>query len=690
MKKTVQHLIALLLLAATFLPQNVFSQGIGIIDGESAECLEILESHVVVEVHNQIATITSTQIMMNPYDDSTSFKYAFPLNEHSNPVRLRWEVYDQWYQAEVSAENQNEDIPSGGGGSTDPYDIHPQLEEYLGNTSMYFELQDPLAGDSLVTFEIVYVELLPYKLGDVEFYMKRDISGFYNEPVPIQSLIYELHSEREISNIELENLAGTIDQETYYTSIQHVLVNDYFNDDYEVNYSLTTDELGMIPLSTMTPDSIYNCDDLGNGFCTMIIEPEMSDNTQIIAKNFTLIVDRSGSMSGTKIEQAKEASTFIVNNLNEDDKFNIITFSGGANSLFDSHVDVNTTNVSTALSFIESIGAGGGTNILDAITDGIDEFEIADPTLANIIIFITDGMGSNSNDAILNSIQNQINSLETSVFIYTIGIGTGTNEALLTLMADQNNGLSNFIGTNEVQDEISDFFLTINNPVLLNTQLTFNPPIIHDMNPYPLQNLYMGQQLIVSGRYDSAQTVNMNLSGTAYNLPVSYNFEIDLAASQQEEYSVLPKIWAKQYLDELEIEYFQTNDYSEQLAIDTLINDLSICYGVVDIEFTSFVDTGGTVEITENESEETNADVVVLSNPFTNELLFQILSGFSFPEDLQVDLYDINGRLIYSERILNYQKGDQIRIAGLENIPNGMYICTITSGSDVHSFKVLK
>ena len=121
------------------------------------------------------------------------------------------------------------------------------------------------------------------------------------------------------------------------------------------------------------------------------------------------------------------------------------------------------------------------------------------------------------------------NLLKTGIFLFTFGIGSGANQQLLTRLALENNGLANFVEPLNLEEEITRFFLTINNPVLLNTTITFDPPLVQAIYPQRIPNLYKGQQLILSGRYDVPGEVNMHLAGQAFNVPVEYDFTIQLA-----------------------------------------------------------------------------------------------------------------------------------------------------------------
>ena len=163
------------------------------------------------------------------------------------------------------------------------------------------------------------------------------------------------------------------------------------NFNYNVEYELALDELGLYSMSTFLADSSIP-DENGQGFFTFIAEPDPSENTEVIHKVFTLIVDCSGNMSGSKIDQARNAAKFIVENLNEGDYFNIVDFSSSVSDFHTAHVEYSEQTRQEALDYINGFYAGGATNISGAFDEAIPQFAHSNDSTANIIIFFTDGL----------------------------------------------------------------------------------------------------------------------------------------------------------------------------------------------------------------------------------------------------------------------------------------------------------
>lgn len=111
----------------------------------------------------------------------------------------------------------------------------------------------------------------------------------------------------------------------------------------------------------------------------------------VVSDRLAFVIDISGSMNAkayagkTRIEIAKEELAAVVQRLHADDRFNIITFSGGVQGWERSLVAADEKNRASATSFVERLRANGGTAIYDALAEAFDDSEI------DTIYFLSDG-----------------------------------------------------------------------------------------------------------------------------------------------------------------------------------------------------------------------------------------------------------------------------------------------------------
>ena len=683
------------------LASHAFANGVGVVDATTGRYVWLVSSRVEVSVENQVALVTARQVFQNPFFEDIKLKYAFPIPEGASATGLRWQIDDVWYQASFAAAPQDTTLP--GSGSS----IHPDLLRYLGPTPLFFDIEQELAEGALMTVELTYVQLLPYEFGDVEFSFPNDYTLIQNRPVDEQSFDFVLNSERTILDLELLSHPPTSEFNNGASAVVRTNLTEAFADrDYQVRYTINPEELGLFDFSTRRPDSLA-VDELGEGFFLFVAEPDPTENNEAIDKYFTLIVDRSGSMTGNKIIQARNAAAFIVENLNEGDLFNIVDFSDQVASFRSQHVPFTSENRELALNYISSLRAGGSTDIAGAFSEAVPQFAAANDSTANLIVFFTDGVptaGITDTEGIVRHVRELIVQNETQVQVFTFGVGPDVNQQLLTRLATENDGLVEFLGNDELEQRITAFYEQIRNPVVLGTQIAFSIPIVGQVFPDPLPNLYKGQQMIVAGRYTEAVPVDVTLSGTAFGRPVAFSYTLDLADSNATAYQFLPKIRAKLKIEDLYLRYLALDEASaEAQAIREEIIQTSVGYGVIS-PFTSF--QGGTEEVEEPGDDTGTAieDVIDLPdlefellgnypNPFRDHTRICFRLDKVQPQTITIKIFDTLGRLV---RVLTlrisgpgeYEVEWDGRTATGEPAPSGTYFYLITLDDAVSGGKM--
>ncbi|MBD3341720.1 MAG: VWA domain-containing protein [Candidatus Lokiarchaeota archaeon] len=146
-----------------------------------------------------------------------------------------------------------------------------------------------------------------------------------------------------------------------------------------------------------------------------------------------IILDKSGSMDGQPLVDAKQAATDFVNKMSTYDKGAIISFSS------DVSVDQGfTTDKNALISAIQSIIAGGSTRHYDAIIEAVNQCQTQSGRKA--IVTLTDGMDNESTDnidACIDAAQ------KAQLPIFTIGLlgAQGVDEAALERIANETGGL---------------------------------------------------------------------------------------------------------------------------------------------------------------------------------------------------------------------------------------------------------
>lgn len=635
-------------LLLALLSSSLVANGVAVLDAHNAVYLRLDSTIVHVSVEGQLSITTTTQYFTNNHL-TAPVKYGFPLSEQASATQLRWLINGAWFTASVAGTSQDTTLPGGG-------PPHPALKSYLGATPLYFGIPQPIHAESTLVVELTYVELLPYAFGNVDYVYPGDYHLIQSGAMAFQEFRFELASPRTIDSIRVLS-SHPVEQLTNTGHNALVFIRQYetaATQKHSIRYSLNSTELGLFAYTTALPDSLVP-DSLGRGFMTFIAEPEPATTEGTIAKVFTLIVDRSGSMLGTKIVQARNAASFIVQNLNPGDKFNIVDFSTDVRSFRSGHVEYTEQARDSAYAYIATFNANGWTNISGAFDVAIPQFNALGTGTANIVIFLTDGLptiGITSMEPLVSHIDSLITATETNVHLFSFGIGSDVNKQLLTLMSSHNKGLAEFLGNDELYSRITSFYLTIRNPVLLDSRISVTPPIVSGIYPDPLPNLYRGKQMIVAGRYHEAMPVQITLSGTAFGNPVSYTYEVALVDSTVPRYGFLPKIWAKRKIESLLVHYYSLYEGSTQAqALKKQIIAISQAYGVI-TTFTSFSSGGGNVSDVEEGPNGVNALPVAFEllgnypNPFNPSTTIRVRLNTDYDGLIEVRIYNTLGQLV--------------------------------------------
>ena len=156
--------------------------------------------------------------------------------------------------------------------------------------------------------------------------------------------------------------------------------------------------------------------------------------------DFVVVLDRSGSMQGPKLEYARQSLLSLVAGLTERDRFALFSYSDAVQKHCDllAGTDRNRQVIQSAVNGIYSSGA---TNLGDGLRAGIDLITAAGrPGHPGRVILISDGLANRgvTDPAALGRMAAVAAGKEFAVS--TVGVGADFNEFLMTRIADQGAG----------------------------------------------------------------------------------------------------------------------------------------------------------------------------------------------------------------------------------------------------------
>ncbi len=245
------------------------------------------------------------------------------------------------------------------------------------------------------------------------------------------------------------------------------------------NETIDGDDYSLIML--MPPSKVLNLEQQGD---------------PIIKKEAIFIIDTSGSMGGTSIKQAKSGLQYALKQLSPQDRFNIIEFNSDFSSLHTEPVIANQSNIKQALRFVGRLQAGGGTEMLGALTEALQQPH--QETYLKQIIFITDGSVGNEEQLF-----RRIHASLKDARLFTVGIGSAPNSFFMRKAAEFGRGSFTYIGDiNEVNEKMKMLFKKINTPTMRDIVIEDSQGRPLNIFPSPLPDLYEGEPLIAAVHKD--------------------------------------------------------------------------------------------------------------------------------------------------------------------------------------------
>jgi Ca-activated chloride channel family protein len=172
------------------------------------------------------------------------------------------------------------------------------------------------------------------------------------------------------------------------------------------------------------------------------IWPTAAARGQRLSLNLCLVVDRSTSMRGVRLEHVKQAAQQIIDELHDDDTLAVVTFSDRAEVVLPSMSGVKRVH---AKARIAAIMPSGGTEIFQGIQVGMAEIEkhLNKPVTSHMIL-LTDGQTYGDEEDCLAEARL---AGARRIGITAMGIGEDWNDALLDEIAAQSGGVSAYIAS---------------------------------------------------------------------------------------------------------------------------------------------------------------------------------------------------------------------------------------------------
>ena len=319
------------------------------------------------------------------------------------------------------------------------------------------------------------------------------------------------------------------------------------------------------------------------GFVMLTLSPGNS-NTEAVARDITAVIDVSGSMSGEKMQQARNAMEALLQSLNERDRFRLIAFSDQVRSYRPEWTVATRTALEAASDWVNRLHAEGGTNISGALKEA---FEATSPdSRVPFVIFITDGIpsiGEQNPERIAAAAERERG--RTRVFAF--GVGYDVNTYLLDRLSAAARGSTQYVQPNEdVERAISRLAQKIQRPVLTDLRIVGTPGRLDEIYPRQLPDLFAGEELVIFARYDARGTARgpLTITGRRAGRVETFSTQVELPHHELDN-DFIPKLWAARKVGVL-TQQLKLNGQNPEILEQ--LRQTALRYGIIS-EYTSYL-----------------------------------------------------------------------------------------------------
>ncbi|PKO20640.1 MAG: hypothetical protein CVU38_19045, partial [Chloroflexi bacterium HGW-Chloroflexi-1] len=548
------------------LPEALFSQ-----------YLVVRYHRVTVNIEDGHAVTRVEQEFYNPHAFPVEARYLFPVPPEAIISR---------FQAAVDGQSQSVERQNAATTNTILYGqlaqrYDPSLLQYADWESLAFDLSLPPGGARHMN--LTYEEVLAPSGGLYHYRYILSVERYSSQPLEQVSVTVNLRSSSGLSSLYSSSHPVTVErtgpgQARVNWAAQNVLPADNF-------------DLFFAPTEGGFGGGLLTGRQNGHDHFLFLFSPEVEPRQgSALPKDIVFVVDRSGSMDGEKIEQARNALHFILGQLGEDDRFSIISFNDQLSTLAYTLQPVNRDTLADARRYVERLQADGFTDLEAALQAGLEVLAHSESRGApRLVVFLTDGLPTAGvTDAMLIArLVTQANArLEARLHVF--GVGYDVNTHLLDRLAADNDGSATYVQPGEnLEATLTGFYARIAHPLLTDVAVDFEGMEVSDLYPRAIPDLFQGSSLLLTGRYQATEhTVVVRVRGQVGGEEWQHAYHFDLRQVGDRDF--VPRLWATRRAGEL-LDRVRVEGESPSLVDE--IRDLGLSYGLV-TPYTSFVIEG--------------------------------------------------------------------------------------------------
>lgn len=601
-------------------------------DGRAGEACPLKGTRVLAKVEGFGARVIVVQTFSNPSTKPIEAVYTFPLPQDSAVDGMRMIIGDRIIDGIIKKKQE----------ARETYEKAKQegksaalLDQERPNVFTQSVANIPPGAEIQVA--LTYVQILKFEKGQFEFMYPMVVAHRYTgattpDPEKVSPPIVPAGT-RTGSAIDLTVELDAGAAITSLTSVLHEIdterignqratvrlrkADEIPNRDFILRYSIAS--------STVVGALLTHTDRQKGGFFTLIMmPPKAAVTSQVAPKEAIFVMDQSGSQQGLPIQKSKELTVKLIDALNPNDTFNIVSFANNYKILWPRPRPNNAANRQIAIRYVKALEANGGTELEKAVVAALSPK--ADPDRPRIVVFNTDGLLGGEEQA-LKEIQRHRGTSR----MFTFGIGNSVNRYLIEAMSVEGRGDHEIVTLNANVDEAVDRLVQrTDSPILTDVRVKFEGVQVTDTLPRFIPDVFSEKPVVVKGRYSKPGNGHVVVTGNLGGKPWSARYPVTFGAAGNSG-SAIGSLWAREKVNDLELQERVESTWSENRGKydpkkwEDRITNLALEFAIM-TRFTSFVAVDQRV-VNPGGEQETVRVPVDMGDGMSYEGIFGTMSG---------------------------------------------------------------
>ena len=516
---------------------------------------KIKELSVNTRLIDQVAQVQVSQSFVNTGSRQIEVSFVFPLPYDGAVDRLTLMVDGKEYPAKLlKAEEARKMYEAIVRKNKDP-----ALLEWMG-TGLFKTSVFPVPPGAERKVTLRYSQLCRKQEGLTDFLFPLSTAKYTSHAVEKVSFRVTIESQEPIKNVYSPTHSIELKRpDDKHATVSYEVKNQVPTSDFRLFYDVGKGKVSARVLS-------YRPDTSDDGYYLLLASPQIkAPDAQRPKKTVVFVVDRSGSMSGKKIEQARAAAKFILSNLRDGDVFNMIAYDSDVEAFRPELQKYDDKTRKAALGFIEGIYAGGSTNIDGALKTALGQLK--DSKRPSYVVFLTDGLPTAGEINEMKIVAGSKGANKVRARIFAFGVGYDVNARLLDRLVRENHGQSEYVKPDEdIEAQVARLYKRIESPVMTDVKIDVavddakveQGKATNRVYPKGSFDLFAGEQLVVVGRYKKPGNAKIVVQGAVGGKQQKLDFPAKLVdKSQDESLAFVEKLWAVrrigEILDELDL-----------------------------------------------------------------------------------------------------------------------------------------